>query len=377
MKKAIAPALCSALMGILCSMLSLPAAAASGTLEIYFIDVEGGQAALLVSPHKNTLLIDAGWASDGKGFKPGDPSKARDANRIVAAARDAGVSQIDYMLVTHFHTDHFGGVSELAQLIPIRGFVDHGEPHPRASQTSAETRDAFALYSALRKSNDARHIEPKPGDRLPFSDLDVTVVSSGGATLAAPLPSAGAANAACPERPIPAGDPDENPRSTGVLVQHGKFRFLNVGDLSGQPLLDLVCPRNLIGAVDAYVTAHHGAADAAEPATLSAFAPRVVIMNNAPRKGGQRAMFEVLHQASDIENVWQLHTSIDAGELNFPTDHIANVEDSTAHWIKLVANEDGSFRVFNARTKQWKHYPAASAPKRLDRQTRVVHYSER
>ena len=349
------------LSGALCWVASsmMPAGAASpGPLEIYFIDVEGGQSTLVVTPGKHTLLIDAGWASDGKGFNPGDPHKARDANRIVAAARDAGVSQIDYLLITHFHTDHFGGVSELAQLMPLRGFVDHGTPHPHASETSSETRDAFALYAALRSKGNAPHIEPHPGDRLPLEDLEVTVVSSSGATLSAPLAGAGAANAACPAHPIPAGDPDENPRSTGVLVRHGKFTYLNLGDLSGPPLFDLVCPKNLVGRVDAYSTAHHGGADAAEPATFAAFRPRVVMMNNALKKGGQRAMFEVLHRAAGIEGVWQLHASADAADINFPAEYIANLDDSAAHWIKLVANEDGSFRVFNARTKQWKQYPA-------------------
>ena len=359
MDKAMATTLRAALVGIVCSVAAvLPAQAASpGTLEIYFIDVEGGQSTLVVTPEKHSLLIDAGWAGDGKGFSPGEPRKARDANRVVAAARDAGISRIDYLLITHFHSDHFGGVSELAQLMPIRGFVDHGAPHPHASETSAETRDAFALYSALR-SKGARHLEPRPGDRLPLNDLEVTVVSSAGATLSAPLPGAGATNAACPERSIPAGDPDENPRSTGVLVRYGKFRFLDVGDLSGQPLFDLVCPQNLVGRVDAYLTAHHGGADVAEPATFAAFQPRVVMMNNAERKGGQRAMFEALHRASGIENVWQLHTSADAGDSNFPAEYIANVDDSAAYWIKVVANEDGSFRVLNGRTKQWKQYAA-------------------
>ncbi len=349
----------AALVGLVCSVvIGLPAKAASPkALEIYFIDVEGGQATLLVTPEKHSLLIDAGWASDGKGFKPGDPNKARDANRILAAARDAGISQIDYLLITHFHTDHFGGVSELAQLLPIRGFVDHGAPHPHAAGTDSQTRDAFALYSTLRSKGGARHIDPRPGDRLPLNDVEVTVVSSKGATLSAPLPGAGATNAACPARPLPAGDPDENPWSTGVVVRFGKFRFLDVGDLSGQPLFNLVCPRNLVGPVDAYLTAHHGAADAAEPATLSAFQPRVVMMNNAVRKGGQRAMFEVLHRASGIENVWQLHFSSDAGDINFPAANIANVDDSAAYWIKLIAQEDGSFRVLNGRTRQWQDYP--------------------
>ncbi len=355
MRRRTTAALCAA--AFLCAAGSLePARAATspGTLQIYFIDVEGGQSTLLVTPDKHSLLIDAGWAGNGQGFSPGDPHKARDANRIVAAARDAGVSQIDFLLITHFHTDHMGGVSELAQLMPIRGFIDHGAPHPHAAATSSETRDAFALYSALR-SEGGRHIEPRPGDRLPLSDIDVTVVSSAYATLTAPLPGAGGVNSACPAKAIPPVDPDENPRSTGVLVRYGKFRFLDVGDLTGQPLFKLVCPRNLLGHVDAYLTAHHGGADAAEPATFAALQPRVVMVNNAPRKGGQRAMFEVLHRAA-VENVWQLHSSDDAGALNFPPEYIANLDDSAAHWIKLVAQKDGSFTVLNGRTGQSRHY---------------------
>jgi beta-lactamase superfamily II metal-dependent hydrolase len=356
--EAVAAALCAACIGIVCAVAALgnAKAAAPGTLEIYFIDVEGGQSTLVVTPQKHTLLIDAGWAGDGTGFRPGDPRNARDANRIVAAARDAGVSQIDYLLITHFHTDHVGGVTELAQLMPIRGFIDHGAPDPHASETSSETRAAFALYSALR-SKGGQHMQPRPGDRLPLEDVDVKVVSSAGATLSEPLPGAGATNSACPDKAIPAGDPDENPRSTGVLVHYGKFRFLDVGDLVGQPLFNLVCPRNFLGRVDAYLVAHHGGADAAEPATFAALQPRVVLINNALRKGGQRAMFEALHRAP-VASVWQLHASAEAGGLNFPPGYIANVDDGAAHWIKLVAKQDGSFSVLNERTGQWKHYLA-------------------
>lgn len=333
-----------------------PAGAAdSKTLEIYFIDVEGGQATLVVTPERHTLLIDTGWAGDGVEPQPGDPHKARDANRILAAARDAGVSQIDYVLITHFHTDHMGGVSELAQLMPIRGFIDHGAPHPHAAATSAETRDAFAVYSKVRRKA-RRHIEPRPGDRLPFTDVEAIVVSSDGATLSTPLPGAGAANPACQKQAQPALDTDENVRSTGVLVRHGEFRFLDVGDLSGEPLFNLVCPRDLIGGAEAYLVAHHGGPDVTDPATFAAFRPRVAIMNNGEKKGGARATFEALHQVPGLE-VWQLHAAAGAGDSNFPAQFIANVDESTAHWIKLAANEDGSFRVLNGRTGEWKAYP--------------------
>src|SRR3984885_7937192 len=111
---------------------SVAGGATPRALQIYFIDVEGGQSTLVVTPDRRSLLIDAGWAGDGSGFKPGDPHQARDANRIVAAARDAGLRKIDYLLITHFHADHDGGVAELSRLIPIQTFIDHGVPNPEA-----------------------------------------------------------------------------------------------------------------------------------------------------------------------------------------------------------------------------------------------------
>jgi competence protein ComEC len=330
--------------------------ATANTLDIYFIDVEGGQATLLVTPKGESLLIDTGWAGNGTtGSKPGEPSQSRDANRIVGAARDAGIKQIDYALITHFHADHDGGVVELAQLMPIRHFIDHGSL-PAEAQADAETNDAFGAYLAVR--NKVKHIEPRPGDRLPIKDIDAVIVSSAGSTIAKPFPGAGSFNAACGRSALAPGDSIENPRSTGVVVRFGKFRFLDVGDLSGQPLFDLACPKNIIGSVDAYLVAHHGGADVADPATFAAFNPRVAIMNNGLKKGGARATYAALHHVSGLEDVWQLHRSEAAGEMNFGAERIANLDESTAFWIKLSAAEDGSFRVLNGRTGEWKNYPA-------------------
>ncbi len=331
-------------------------AATEKILKIYFIDVEGGQSTLLVTPDRHSLLIDTGFAGDGAGFRPGDPHRARDANRILAAARDAGITQIDYLLITHFHPDHDGGVTELSQLMPIKLFVDHGVPSDEAENSSAETKQAFKAYSAVRSTGE--HLQPGPGDRLPLKDLDVVVVSSAGSTLTEPLPHAGAINAACPDHGIPSRDPHENPRSTGIVVRYGRFRFLDVGDLTGQPLFGLVCPKNMIGPVDVYLVAHHGGADAAGAETFAAFQPQVAIMNNGMTKGGAPATFQVLHHVAGLEDVWQLHASADAGGGNFPARYIANLDESTAHWIEILAHEDGSFRVHNSRTGEWKEYPA-------------------
>jgi competence protein ComEC len=332
-------------------------AATQKNLRIYFIDVEGGQSTLVVTPERHSLLIDTGFAGDGAGFRPGDARRARDANRIAAAARDARITQIDYLLITHFHPDHDGGVSELAQLMPIKVFVDHGIPSADAENTSADTKEAFEAYAAVRSKG--QHLQPGPGDHLPSMDIEVTVVSSAGSTLAAPLPNAGAMNSTCPAQAIPARDPYENPRSTGIVIRYGKFRFLDVGDLTGQPLFNLVCPKNLIGAVDAYLVAHHGGPDAAGAETFAAFHPRIAIMNNGVTKGGAPATYQALHPVAGLEDVWQLHASAEAAGSNFPPKFIANLDEGTAHWIELLANEDGSFQVRNGRTGEVKAYAAS------------------
>jgi competence protein ComEC len=339
-----------------CATLALAATAAAGErLEIYFIDVEGGQSTLIVTPDKHSLLIDTGWAGDGSGFQPGDAHAARDANRIVAAARDAGVSRIDYLLITHFHPDHDGGVSELAQLMPLGVFIDHGAPSPETASNVPDAPAAFAAYEKVRAGGSS-HLEPRPGERLPIAGIEATVVSSAGETLRAPLPGAGRPNARCAPQAIPARDPYENPRSTGIVIRYGAFRFLDVGDLSGEPLFRLACPRDLIGPVAVYLVAHHGGPDVADPATFAAFRPLVAVMNNGLSKGGARSTYEVLHGVPGLQDVWQLHLSAEAADSNFPSAYVANLDESTAYWIRVDAARDGSFRVLNARTGEWREY---------------------
>lgn len=332
--------------------------ASDQSLTIYFIDVEGGQSTLIVTPDRRSLLIDTGWAGDGSGFKPGDPHRARDANRILAAARDAGITQIDELLITHFHTDHDGGVKELSQLIPIRMFIDHGSPSEGAVNSSAETAAAFKAYAAVRGNEP--HLEPSPGDRLPLEGAEAIVVSSAGATLARPLPEALGTNAGCRKQAIPPQDPYENPRSTGVVVRFGKFRFLDLGDLSGQPLYALACPKDMVGPVDIYLVSHHGGGDQGDLGVFAAFKPRVAVMNNGVKKGGARTTFQVLPRVPGLQDVFQLHASAEAAENNFRVQFIANLDESTAFWIKVVARGDGSFRVQNPRTGEWYDYPASS-----------------
>ena len=339
---------------------SFAAPFAARTFDIYFIDVEGGQSTLVVTPAGESLLVDTGFPGDGTfSSLPGDPHRARDAGRILAAAKDAGVTRIDYLLITHFHADHDGGVVELAQQIPIRTFVDHGDVHADA-ESVAGTLDAYARYAAVRAKG--RHLEPKPGDRLPLKGVEALVVSAAGSAIRAPLAGGGDANPQCRASAVPAQEANENPRSTGIRVTFGKFRFLDVGDLTGAPLYALACPWNMVGQVDAYLVAHHGGADAADAGTLAAFAPRVAIVNNGATKGGSPELLAMLHQVKGLEDAWQLHRSENPGARNFGDEQIANLDDSASHWIKLSAKEDGSFTITNARTGATKSYaPRVSA----------------
>jgi len=327
------------------------------TLDIYFVDVEGGQATLIVTPLGQSILVDAGFPGGSGGFDgvPGDPATARDANRILAAAKDAGLTAIDYLIVTHFHADHDGGIPELSQLLPIYAFVDHDRPLPPV-ESVAGSLAAFDRYATVRAKG--RHIVAKPGETLPLQDVALTFVASAGATIDVPLTGTKeSASASCPPSGLEAQEKNENPRSTGFVLQFGRFRFLDVGDLSGLPLFALACPRNLIGRVDAYLVAHHGGVDASQPATFAAFSPRVAILDNAAMKGGAPETFTALRSDPNID-VWQLHRSENPGAKNFSEDRIANLDATTAHWLKLSANRDGSFVLTNARTGSSKEYSA-------------------
>lgn len=326
------------------------------TLDIYFIDVEGGQSTLLILPDGQTLLVDAGYPSDGRfDATAGDPSTARDPQRILAVTKLAGVSRIDYLLVTHYHADHVGGVPELAQLIPIQTFIDHGPINEIAARV-AGTQMMYQAYAAVRAQGG--HLEPTPGERLPLPGADITVVSSAGATL--PTPLAGSRpghNNACTPAGIPAQEATENPQSVGFLLQFGKFRFLDVGDLTGAPLFRLACPSDHIGPVDVYLLAHHGGADAADPSLLATVTPRVAIVNNGPLKGGAPETLNAL-RALQGTDTWQLHRSEIGGAVNSRLARIANLADTTSNWIRISASVDGSFVVLNHRTGGIQRYPA-------------------
>ncbi|MEN3338064.1 MAG: competence protein ComEC [Acidobacteriota bacterium] len=318
--------------------------ASSKPLDVYFIDVEGGQATLLVSPAGQAMLIDAGWP----GFA------GRDAGRIEAAMKQAHVSRLDYVLVTHYHTDHVGGVAALAARVPIGTFIDHG------ATVESSTDPGYTAYLEARKRG--KNLQAKPGDRIPVAGLDVTVVASNGETIKSPLPGAGASNPLCAAyKPQPA-DASENARSVGVVIAFGRFRMLDLGDLTWNVEHDLACPSNLIGPIDLYLTTHHGNQQSGPPALVHALKPRVAIMNNGADKGGSPAAWHIVRESPGLEDFWQLHTATAGGrDSNAPDDFIANLDETTSNMIRMSARQDGSFTVTNTRNSKTKTYPAGGA----------------
>jgi competence protein ComEC len=324
------------------------------TLDAYFIDVEGGQSTLIVSPSGQSLLIDAGW--------PG----ARDADRITGVARQAGITQIDYLVLTHYHVDHAGGVPELASRIPIRNFVDHGP----TSDKLANVPQYYAAYLIVRDKS--QHILAKPGGRIPISGLDVQIVSAAAETILEPLPGAGAPNPLCADfqpkdeskDPMVGG---ENKNSVGMVISLGKFRMADFGDLTWNKEHDLACPNNLVGAIDLYVVSHHGKETSSLPMLVYSMHPRAAVMNNGANKGAEIPTFDTLKHSPGLEDLWQLHYGVEAGKRNSPEQLLANLGtagtkesgvpgESPVNYIKLTARRDGSFTLTNSRNAYSKEY---------------------
>jgi beta-lactamase superfamily II metal-dependent hydrolase len=317
---------------------------AAKTLDIFFVDVEGGQATLIVTPAGQSLLVDTGW----RGFN------GRDADRIIQATKKAHIKKIDYVLITHYHRDHVGGAPNLADRIPVGTWLDHG---PNREDIKV-VREDFADYERISK---AQHQVVKPGDRIPLKGVDVTIVSADGAVLAEPLTGSGQENSACASTAKRDVDNTENARSAGFVLAYGAFKFADLGDLTWNKELDLTCPVNKLGTVGVFLISHHGMNLSNSPALVDALHPRVAIMDNGARKGGSPEAWQTVRNSPGLEDIWQLHFAIEGGaDHNAPDPFIANVDEvCQGKALVLNASEDGSFSVTNTRNNYSKSYPAA------------------
>ena len=356
-------------VAVLAPVLSPAQTQNSKGLDVYIIDVEGGNATLFVSPSHESLLIDTGNAG---------AAAARDAGRIVDAIKDAGLQQIDHLIITHWHGDHFGGLAELASKVPIREFIDHGR-----NVQPGELADTFLEKTYPQLYAKAKHTVAKPGDKIAIAGLDVRVVTAAGETIKTPLPGAGKPNPYCANFK-PGENNAEDPQSVGIHMTYGKFRIMHLGDLTKNKEFELMCPNNRIGAVDVLLGLHHGQASSNSEVLVHAVHPRVAIMNDGTRKGGEPEVMRTVHSSPGLEDLWQLHFSLLSGqEYTVPGMFIANtiddpqpampvapipapqpgpgappapIHNGTAYWIKLSAQQDGTFTVTNARNGFSKAY---------------------
>lgn len=336
-----------ALVVLFCGLF-LPGASAgaSRNLEIYWIDAEGGAATLIVAPSGESLLVDSANRT------PDD----RDAKRILAAARRAGLTRIDMLLTTHFHGDHIGAMPALAKMIPIGLYLDHGESVEIARPPVAAAYNAYVEQSAGK-----RRIL-KPGDRIPLAGVDIQVIMSAGQPIAKKLKGAGTRNACADFVPhAPDSDPD-NDQSVGFLLKFGKFDFIDMGDLTWNYEQKLVCPDNLIGVVDLYQTTHHGLDRSNSPQFIRAIQPKVVVMNNGPRKGGAASVFETLRKSPVLEDIWQGHLALGTPrDINTEERMIANLEptaECTGNLLELSVAPNGVYTMTNLRNGFSKSYQA-------------------
>jgi beta-lactamase superfamily II metal-dependent hydrolase len=312
-------------------------------LLIYTIDVEGGQSTLLVSPSGASMLVDTGW--------PGNES--RDAGRIQAAMKDAGIEQIDHVLITHYHTDHVGGVPELVKHVKVGEFLDHGPNR----EDSDITRHDFATYLKAIDGTPRRIIHP--GDTISIPGLSIVVLASDGEHISSVPGIKPEPNPYCATERQWTVDAGENARSNGVLVTFGKFKFLDLGDLTGAKEVALVCPNNPIGAVDLYLVDHHGMNLSNARALVDAIHPVASIMINGAHKAGMPEAWQTVHDSPGMQDLYMLHTAEGSDDAhNSPEALIANPKGSTADgaYFKVVASLSGAFSITNSRTGKTKDY---------------------
>jgi competence protein ComEC len=324
-------------------LLTAASLSAQKALDIYWIDAEGGAATLIVTPSGQSLLADTG--------NPGN----RDAQRIYdVATKQAHLTKIDYVLITHFHSDHVGGAPALAKLIPIGEYIDHGDSVETENPADRQRWEAYKSIST------GHRVSLSVGGKVGLKDVRFDIVSSNGEVLS----KGGAANSYCASAAKKDPDPTENARSLGFKLTYGKFTFLDLGDLTWNKELELACPENHLGQVTLFQATHHGFYNdnSGAPAHVWALHPQVVIVNNGPRKGLGANAWDTIAKIPGLEDTWQVHLSL-ATDAAHNTDEkkIANAEatpECKGNFLKASISSDGKFTITNSRNGFSKTYTA-------------------
>jgi len=303
---------------------------ADDALQIYWVDVEGGSATLLVTPGGEAVLMDAGWNREDE----------RDAGRIEAAMADAGVAEIDYFIASHFHGDHVGGTPAIAQRVPIGQFVDHGD------SVEAETERGRPAWEAYLSAAQDNRRTVRPGDTLNLTGVEFTFVVANREV----IEGGTGTNPHC-GGPMAPEDLGENSRSVGYRVAVGEFEFIDLGDVTVDIQQSVACPVNRLGVVDLLQLPHHGQGVAAE--LLWALEPAVAVSNNGATKGGRADDLAIVHDIPGLEGFWQVHHATAASaDLNASAQMTANLteDNDQGHWIKATVDADGAgYRITNGR----------------------------
>ena len=321
-------------------LMAASAASAQPTLDIYHVDVEGGAATLIVSPGRESLLVDAGWAgNDG-----------RDVGRIQTAMKAAGITRIDHFITTHYHSDHVGGLPPLMAAVEIGAFHDHG------TMTPPHARDYATHYEAYTAAVKAR-TAVAPGGTLALKGAagGVPVTMRFVAAHGEVAGGTGAPNPACAGAMAKPEDTSDNARSVAFVMSYGSFDFFDAGDLTWNIEARLVCPTITVPPVDVYQVTHHGLDASNNPLLMQALAPTVAVMNNGAKKGGSAATVQAIKALPSVQALYQLHRNVATGPADNTTPELtANLEETpdAGHMISIHVQADGRYRVVNHRTQE-------------------------
>jgi competence protein ComEC len=311
------------------------------TLDVYWVDSEGGGSTLIVTPNDESVLIDAGHLG------------TRDAAWLAKAIRSAGLTRVDYLVLTHYHSDHFGGASELAKQIPIgtiyqRAIPDR-DPDGKVASTFLQEIKAWKDISAKRAAlAPGVSIPLRPAAGVAAPKLELKCIASDQATIAPNSAPAKQQNPLAGTGTPKAITPSDDDNSAVLVLEYGAFRFFDGGDLTWNMEEKLISPINLVGKIDVYQTNHHGLDSSNNPLFVQSLAPEVVVMNNGPRKGGQPGSFAALRSVKSIKAQYQVHKSMNVpADQNAADEFIANLEEArpadncTANFIKMAVAPDG------------------------------------